>query len=81
MQKLVIKTTVYRLTDRDLYESLSGVPLRQRSAMVRQLCRQALESRRNPIAHHPTLPMRDAGVQGDTQKLDASELSGLIAFG
>lgn len=43
MAKLVIKITVYQSVDPDLYESVSHLPLRQRSAVIRRFWRQGLQ--------------------------------------
>lgn len=43
MGKLVIKITVHQSVDPDLYDSVSGLPLRRRSAVIRRLWRQGLQ--------------------------------------
>jgi hypothetical protein len=43
MGKLVIKITVYKSVDPDLYDSVSGFPLRRRAAVIRRLWRQGLQ--------------------------------------
>jgi len=49
MAKLVIKITVYQSVDPDLYDSVSNLPLRQRSAVIRRLWRQGLRPGRPKI--------------------------------
>ncbi|BAV33408.1 hypothetical protein SCL_1094 [Sulfuricaulis limicola] len=44
MGKLVIKVTVYQDTDPDLYDSVSHLPLRRRSAVIRRLWRRGLQA-------------------------------------
>lgn len=44
MAKLVIKITVYKEVDPDLYDSVTGLPLRRRAAVIRRLWRQGLQS-------------------------------------
>ncbi|MHB1142847.1 MAG: hypothetical protein ACYC1T_13965 [Sulfuricaulis sp.] len=43
MAKLVIKITVYQDADPDLYNSVSHLPLRRRSAVIRRLWRRGLQ--------------------------------------
>ena len=43
MAKLVIKITVLQSVDPDLYDSISHMPLRQRSAVIRRYWRHGLQ--------------------------------------
>jgi hypothetical protein len=43
MTKLIIKITLYQNVDPDLHDSVSHLPLRQRSAVIRRLWRQGLQ--------------------------------------
>ncbi|MHB8253877.1 MAG: hypothetical protein ACYDEV_09305 [Acidiferrobacter sp.] len=42
-EKLVIKVTIYRDVDRDLYDSVSGVLMRQRSSVIRYWWQRGLQ--------------------------------------
>ncbi len=44
MEKLTIKITVYKDIDPELYDSVSQLPLRQRSAVIRRLWREGLQA-------------------------------------
>ncbi len=44
MKKIVIKVTIYRDVDPDLYDSVSGVPMRRRSSVIRYWWQRGLQS-------------------------------------
>jgi hypothetical protein len=92
MAKLVIKITVHQSVDPDLYESVSYLPLRQRSAVIRRFWRQGLQpaNQEREAVHRPTgkegaavvADRGSGGVDGKLlrQHLDSQSLSGLSAF-
>lgn len=61
MGKLVIKITVYQDTDPDLYDSVSNLPLRRRSAVIRRLWRRGLQAGSQTI--ETPRPEQAPGVQ------------------
>ncbi|WP_298138316.1 hypothetical protein [Acidiferrobacter sp.] len=65
MEKVVIKITVYKELDPDLYESVSGLPLRQRAALIRRLWREGLIPGGRPTETHElmVLPATDLAGQ------------------
>lgn len=79
MEKLLIKVTVYRGTDPDLYDSLVGLPLRQRSTVIRKLWRKGLEA--GHLAQAGLSETANPPAPGSSRARDAEELLGLIAFG
>lgn len=96
MGKLVIKITVYQDTDPDLYESVSNLPLRRRSAVIRRLWRRGLQtgSPETVTAQRAnSSPLESAGAEGAVMTADQGNgddgellrlhldgLSGLTAF-
>jgi hypothetical protein len=96
MGKLVIKITVYRDTDPDLYDSVSRLPLRRRSAVIRRLWRRGLQagSPETVTAQRANSPrLESAGTEGAAMTADQGNgddgellrrhldgLSGLTAF-
>lgn len=78
--KLVTKVTIHENVDRDLYKVLDALPARQRGDMIRQLCRQGLESRGDPKTDR-TPAMRVDCARSEIAEFDPSQLSGLIAIG
>jgi hypothetical protein len=96
MGKLVIKITVYQDTDPDLYESVSNLPLRRRSAVIRRLWRRGLQagspetvtaqrassSRLESAGAEGAAMMADQGNGDDRELLrrHLDGLSGLTAF-
>lgn len=96
MGKLVIKITVYQDADPDLYDSVSHLPLRRRSAVIRRLWRRGLQAG-SPEAvtaqRANSLRLESAGTEGAAMTTDQGNgddgellrqhldgLSGLTAF-
>ncbi len=96
MGKLVIKITVYQDADPDLYDSVSNLPLRRRSAVIRRLWRRGLQagSPETVTAQRANSPrLESAGTEGAAMTADQGNgdegellrrhldgLSGLTAF-
>jgi hypothetical protein len=67
MGKLVIKITVYQDADPDLYDSVSHLPLRRRSAVIRRLWRRGLQAGSQTIETpraEPAPGVQPAGADG-----------------
>ena len=60
MEKVVIKMTVIREVEPDLYASISGLPLRQRSSVVRRLWREGVKSESRAIGTVQAANLPDA---------------------
>ncbi|MEW6332079.1 MAG: hypothetical protein AB1560_11535 [Pseudomonadota bacterium] len=73
MGKLVIKITVYQDADPDLYDSVSNLPLRRRSAVIRRLWRRGLQAGSPVLATpqpEPAAGVPPAGADGATVAAD-----------
>lgn len=73
MKKLVIKITVYKDVDPDLFDSVSHLPLRRRSAVIRRLWRQGLQpgSQKNETPRPVDLPhAQSSGEEGTAVATD-----------
>ena len=95
MGKLVIKITVYQDTDPDLYDSVSNLPLRRRSAVIRRLWHRGLQAgsletgaaRRDDPSRHESADAEGKAMTTDQGNSDGKllrrhldGLSGLTAF-
>lgn len=88
MKKLVIKLTVYRALDTALYDAVVSLPLRQRSAKIRQLCGDGLRGyAQTTISATQDAPPTDSVSTKKEHPLDSLKeqlardaLSGLSSF-
>lgn len=88
MEKLVIKLTVYRALDTALYDAVVSLPLRQRSAKIRQLCADGLRGQGKITirAEEDALPTDSASTRREDplnalkEQLACDALAGLSSF-
>jgi hypothetical protein len=75
MGKLVIKITVYQSVDPDLYDSVSNLPLRRRSAVIRRLWRQGLQpgSQKDETPRPADLPHAQPSVEEEAVAVAADQ--------